>query len=157
MQIIGDFQTSVRKALKEIDPNYEKYDGLVVCGSHTPKEPELIIEKIREYRELGKPIYGECYGHQLCAIEHARNIQGVKDATSEEWGNGTFVVKKLKELNVGLRNGESYWNNYYVVNEVFFERDKPSNMVTAQFHPSYQSSKEKPHKLLVQFLQQCKK
>lgn len=157
MLILGDFTTSLRKALEEIDPSYNKYDALVICGSHTPTNPEFIIEKIKEYRELGKPIYGECYGHQLCAIEHARSILGIKDAISEEWGNGTFVVKKLKELNVGLRNGESYWNNYYVVNEVFFERDKPQNMITAQFHPSYQSSKEKPHKLLIQFLQQCEK
>ena len=159
MIFFGDFDTSLRKALEEIDTDYEKYDALVICGSHTPTliNSEFIIEKIREYRELGKPVYGECYGHQLCAIEYARNIQGIKDATSEEWGKGTFIVRKLKELNVGLRNGESYWNNYYVVNEVFFERDKPQNMTTAQFHPSYQSSKEKPHPLLLKFLQQCKK
>lgn len=67
------------------------------------------------------------------------------------------MVKKLKELNVGLKNGESYWNNYYVVNEIFFERDKPKNMITTQSHPSYQSSKEKPHKLLLEFLKLCKK
>ena len=155
MLILGDYTTSLHKALEEIDKDYMKYDALVIAGSHTPKEPELIIEKIKEYREAGKPVYGECYGHQLCAIEHARNVLGIKDATSEEWGTGTFVVKKLSALNVGLKNGESYWNNYYVVNEIFFERDKPANTITAQFHASYQSSKDKPHFLLVKFLNLC--
>ena len=156
MEILGDYKTSLLKALEEIDEDYMKYDALVIAGSHTPTEPEYLISKVREYREAGKPIYGECYGHQICAIEYARNIQGIKDATSEEFGQGTFVVKKLAELNVGLKNGESYWNNYYVVNEVFFERDKPKNMFTAQYHASYQSSKDKPHKLLKSFLDYAK-
>ena len=158
MEIVGEYTTSLKKALSEINSNWEDYDGLVVAGSHNIKEKEAeeIIARIKEYREAGKPIYGECFGHQLCAIEYARNILGIKDATSEEWGTGTFIVKKLKELNVGLKNGESYWNNYYVVNEVFFERDKPKNMFTAQSHPSYQSSPWNPHQLLVNFLYLCK-
>jgi hypothetical protein len=53
MEILGDFTTSLKKALKEIDSNYETYEGLVIAGSHAPVEPEYIIGKIKEYREAG--------------------------------------------------------------------------------------------------------
>lgn len=151
MEILGDYITSLKKALGEIDKDYMKYDALVIAGSHEPKETDYIIGKIKKYREAGKPIYGECYGHQLCAIEWAR-ANGIQDATSEEWGKGTFVVKKRKELKVGLHDGESFWNNY----EVVIDWEKPKNMFTAQYHASYQSSIDQPHPLLMEFLTYAK-
>ena len=151
MLILGDYTTSLKKALEEIDKDYMKYDALVIAGSHTPKETEYIISKIREYREAGKPVYGECLGHQLCAIEWAR-ANGIPDATSEEFGEGTFVVKKRPSLKVGLHNGESYWNNY----EVVIDWEKPKGMFTAQFHASYQSSIDRPHPLIKSFLNYAK-
>lgn len=36
MVILNDFNTSVKKALEEINPNYMELDGLIVCGTHTP-------------------------------------------------------------------------------------------------------------------------
>ena len=36
-------------------------------------------------------------------IEYARNVLGIKDATSEEFGQGTFIVKKLPQLKVGIK------------------------------------------------------
>jgi CTP synthase (UTP-ammonia lyase) len=152
MEIIGEFQPSVRKAFSEIDTNWEQYRGLVVCGTHNPKNVEETIEKIREARETGLPYYGECFGHQLAAIQCARDVLGIKDATSEEWGEGTFVVKKLPELKVGLHGGESYWNNF----EVVIDWEKPENFFTAQYHASYQSSRQKPHKLIKAFLEYAK-
>lgn len=151
MEILGDYTTSLVRALEEIDENFMSYDALVIAGSHTPKDPDAIIERIKEYRESGRPVYGECYGHQLCAIEYARNVLGIKDATSEEWGTGTFVVKKRPSLKVGLHDGESYWNNY----EVAIEWGPPENVITAQFHASYQSSITRPHPLLTKFLHLC--
>ena len=152
MELLNDFQTSVRKAFNEIDPAWESYDGLVVCGTHNPRNVEGMIEKIRYARENYRQFLGICFWHQLAAIEYARNVLGIKDATSEEFGKGTFVVKKLPELNVGLKNGESYWNNY----EVAIEWEKPEHFTTCQFHPEYQSSKENPHPILVKFLELCK-
>ena len=153
MEILNDFNTSVRKAFDEIDPNWESYDGLVVCGTHSPHDVEMMIDKIREARETGRPFLGVCFGHQLAAIEYARNVLGIKDATSEEFGQGTFVVKKLPELNVGLKDGESYWNNYEVDLPGW---EKPKNFITVQYHPEYQSSKERPHPILKEFLK-CSK
>ena len=113
MEIKGDFQPSVRRALVEIDPEYEKLDALVICGSHSPKAEEInsLIDSIRAARITGLPALLICYGYQLSAIEYARNVLGIKDATSEEFGQGTFVVKKRKELKVGLYEGERWWSN----------------------------------------------
>ncbi len=157
VEILNDFSISVKKALKEIDPNYENYKGLVICGTHLPHDVEVMIDKIRQARETGLPFYGECFGHQLSAIEYARNVLGIKDATSGEFGQGTFVVKKLPKLNVGIKKVgdryESFWNNYEVD---LLDWEKPDNFFTAQFHASYQSSINNKHPLIVSFLQYAK-
>lgn len=154
MEIYGDFQTSIRRALGEIDDNYEKLDGLVICGTHSPKidEIDFLINKIHLAREGEWPFLGVCYGHQLAAIEYAINKIGIKDATSEEWGKGTFVVKKRKDgLNVGMKEDGSYWNNY----EVAIDWENPDWFITTQMHPEYESCKGHEHPLLKQFLKLC--
>jgi len=161
MLIVNDFNTTVKKALSEIDSNWESYQGVVICGTHTPLiyEVEKQLEIIQNARIIGIPLLGICFGHQLVAIEYARNVLGIKDATSEEFGKGTFVVKKREEgLKVGLIDGESWWNNYEVDYLLLngFERTKPFYFITCQFHPEYQSSADKPHYLLVKFLDICK-
>lgn len=151
MEVYGEYQTTLFKALTEIDRNWKKYDGLIVAGTHNPQkyDVEKIIEKIKEARERGRPSLFICWGFQLCAIEFARNVGGISDATSEEWGQGTFVVRKRERLNVGLRDGESYWNNYYVN---LPEWKVPKNFFAVQYHPEYQSSIDRPHPLLTEFL-----
>lgn len=159
MLILSDFQTSVRKALTEIDPKWESYPGLIICGTHDPKvnEVENLINEIKAVREQNLPFLGICYGHQLAAIEYARNVLGIKDATSEEFGiPGTFVVKKLPKINVGLKDGESNWNHYEVTPEILHEWQKGRKFFSCQFHPEYQSSIDKPHWLLVEFLRICR-
>lgn len=156
MQILNDYATSLNKALEEIDSKYLDYPGYCIAGTHAPHDVEEMISIIQRVRLTGTPFYGECFGHQLAAIEYARHVLGIKDATSEEFGEGTFVVKKLPQLKVGLFDGESYWNNYEVIPEILEQWKKPENFITAQFHASYQSSKDKPHPLLVKFLNYAK-
>ena len=151
MEILNDFNVSVQKALEEIDPNYLEYPGLVVCGTHSPHDVEEMITKITKARLNGIPFLGICFGHQLAAIEWAR-ANGTPDATSEEFGEGTYVVKKLPNLVVGLKDGESYWHNY----EVDIDWQPTESQFTCQFHPEYQSSKDKPHPLLLEFLTYAK-
>ena len=154
MELLNDFSTTVRKALKEIDPDYEKYDGLVICGTHSPHDVETYIAKIKEARETGRPYLGICFGHQVAAIEYARNVLGIEDATSEEFGRGTFVVKKrMGGLKIGWMEGETWWNNYEVD---LPQWERPSHFITTQAHPEYQSSKDAPHPLLKRFIQLCK-
>ena len=87
--------------------------------------------------------------------------------TSQEWGadDGDFVVKRLPQLNVGIRevfyddrmHFESFWNNYCVDGGLLEMWNKADNFITCQFHPEYQSSKDKPHPLLVKFINYAKK
>lgn len=150
-----DFTTSLRRALAEIHHRYEDLPGLVIAGSHTPSNVGEKLEAIRMARESRVPFLGICFGHQLAAIEYARNVLGIEDATSEEFGSGTYVVRKRMDgLNVGMGgDGESYWNNYEVD---LPQWKKPKWFFTSQFHPEYESRKGKPHPLLVQFIQACK-
>lgn len=159
MEFYGDFDTSVRRALKEIDPKWESYDGLIICGTHYPKDTDAMIDKIRIARENGTPFLGICHGHQLSAVEYARNVRKIKTATSQEFGrlgrhgNPTYVVKKRDKLKVGLHDGETYWSDY----EVVIPLSHPDHFFTAPFHPEYNSSKDKPHPFLVKFLDYAKK
>lgn len=152
MEVLGDFTTSVEKALTEIDRRWRKYGGLIICGSHTPRSPETLIEIIKNIRESEMPFLGICYGYQLAAVEYARNVLGIENATSEEWGKGTYVVKRRLGLKVGLHEGETYWNNY----EVDLNWTPPKNYFVSQYHPEYQSSSRKPHKLLIKFINYCR-
>lgn len=153
MKIYNDFNTSVQKALSEIDSDWMNYDGVIVCGTHTPFNPEIIIDEIKKAREENIPFLGICFGHQLAWIEYCRNVLGIPNATSEEWGTGNWVVKKRKELKVGLHEGETWWSNFECTEDKW---DKNDNFISVPYHPEYQSSKENPHPLLVKFLQLCK-
>lgn len=151
MESYGEYQTTLFKALTEIDRNWKKYDGLIVAGTHNPKDYDIlkILLEIKNARETGRPTLLICWGFQLGAIEYARNVLGIKRATSEEWSEkGPYVVKKRQGLKVGLHDGESYWNNY----EVVIDWERPENLFATQSHPEYQSSIDRPHPLLIEFL-----
>lgn len=158
MEILGDFNTTVEKAFYEINPQWYSYLGLVVCGTHAPHNVEKQLEAIKRAREIDVPFLGICFGHQLAAIEYARNVLGIKNATSEELDKeGDFIVRKRPEgLKVGLHEGETWWNNYEVVPEFESIWKKPENFITVQYHPEYQSSRDKPHPILLKFIELCK-
>jgi FkbM family methyltransferase len=142
----------VSKALTEIDKNWNNYGGLIICGTHSPKNTDELIDKIKKAREERIPTLLICAGHQFGAIEYARNVLGIKDATSEEFGKGTFVVRKRPAMKIGLHEGESWWSNY----EVDIGWEIPQHFISVPYHPEYQSSREKPHKLLVEFINKAK-
>lgn len=149
MLVLNDFQTSVAKALGEIDPKWRDYEGLIICGTHAPHDVEHMIDKITEARKKKIPYLGICFGHQLAAIEFARTVQHIEDATSEEWAvDGTPVVKKRSELKVGLHDGETYWSHY----DVAINWNKPSWFFTTPYHPEYNSMPGREHPVLVEFL-----
>lgn len=157
MEIYSEYYPSIVKAFSDYDKNWEAYKGLVICGSHNPKNIDFLIDRIHQYRVSGEPFYGECFGYQLAAVEYARNVLNIKYATSEEFGEGGIhVVKKNKNgLNVGLgEDGQSYWNNYHVELDNW---DIPNHFFIAQYHASYQSYKKNPHILIKSFLDYAKK
>lgn len=183
----GDFVTSVEKAFDEIDIQWRSLDGVLAVGTHTPEAIEQKLEAIAEARQRGKPFLGICFGMQLAAIEYMRNKKDRKGANTEELsGDDEDVITKLPRLRVGMytvnswwaTQGESHWHQYALNPKFFndfagdwdlaFAHEDPSIVeimryqshpffVGVQFHPEYQSSKEKPHPLLVEFLKACRK
>ena len=184
MQVINDFKTSVIKALEEIDPKWESYPGLIVAGSHSLTELQP-LDQITEARLSGRPFLGICMGMQLAVMEYLRNVGGIPDATSQEFqpDSPNAVIVKMPEIRVGIRkisswmgiSFESHWHKYEVsaaANEMLLQDflcygsddDVLSAIVhknhpyfkAVQFHPEYQSSKDKPHRILKEFLEVCK-
>lgn len=165
IESVGDFTTNIKRALSDIDGNYQSYRGLIVGGSHTPRDIEYKISKIKEAREQGIPFLGTCLGHQLAFIEYCRNVLHIKTATSEEFGQrigepAIYVVKKMPELKVGIREVdgrmESFWNNYEIDLEMLKYWKKPDSQWTSQYHPEYTSDVGNPHPMLVGFINACK-
>lgn len=83
----GDFEVSktvnqaqVAKNLKSLDT----YDGIIVPGGFGSRGIEGKINTIQYVRENKIPYLGLCYGMQLAVIEYARNVTGIKGATSKE-------------------------------------------------------------------------
>lgn len=69
---------NVEQALKDVD-------GVLVPGGFGERGIEGKITAIRYARENKIPFFGICYGMQLSAIEFARNVCGIRDATSREF------------------------------------------------------------------------
>lgn len=83
----------------------EKVDGILVPGGFGSRGTEGKIKAIEYARLSKKPFFGICLGLQLAVIEFARNVVGIKDATSMEFTDkGTFVVHYMhgqKEVQKG--------------------------------------------------------
>jgi CTP synthase len=60
------------------------YDGIIVPGGFGSRGIEGKINAIKYVRENNIPFLGLCYGMQLATIEIARNLCGIKGATTEE-------------------------------------------------------------------------
>lgn len=71
----------------------EKVDGILVPGGFGARGTEGKIMAVKYARESKKPFFGICLGLQLAIIEFARNIVGIKNATSMEFNDvGDHVV-----------------------------------------------------------------
>lgn len=79
-----------------------KVDGILVPGGFGTRGVEGKITAIKYAREKRIPFFGICFGMQLSAIEFARNVCGIKDATSREFHaenkrSGNFVIDSMVE------------------------------------------------------------
>lgn len=63
----------------------EKYDGILVPGGFGNRGTEGKIMAAKYARENNIPYLGLCLGLQIATIEFARNVAGIKGATSEEF------------------------------------------------------------------------
>ena len=71
---------------EEIDKTlFERFSGIWVAPGSPYKNMDQALWAIRYARENGVPCFGTCGGFQHMIIEYARNVMGLKDATSEEF------------------------------------------------------------------------
>lgn len=89
-----DYEENPEK-LKELS----NFDGIIVPGGFGTRGIEGKIKTINYVREHNIPFLGLCYGMQLATIEFARNVVGIKDATTEEANSKSenLIIHTMKE------------------------------------------------------------
>ncbi len=117
--IHGGIANNCRVNLKYIDSeNLEKEDvkslfvgvsGILVPGGFGNRGIQGKIEVIKFARENKIPFLGICLGMQLAVVEFARNVCGVKHASSSEFSKDTDfpVIFLLKEW-IGYQNNTTH-------------------------------------------------
>jgi CTP synthase len=75
------FETGDKTELNKL----KEYDGIIVPGGFGTRGTEGKIKVIEYCRKNKIPFLGLCLGLQLATIEFARNVCGIKDATSREF------------------------------------------------------------------------
>lgn len=87
---------------KNVHTHLGDVDGILVPGGFGTRGVEGKITAIKFAREKQIPFFGICFGMQLAAIEFARNVCGIQDATSREFHaeskrSGNFVIDSMLE------------------------------------------------------------
>lgn len=94
---------------RNISQHLKKLDGILVPGGFGERGVEGKILAIQFARENKIPFFGICLGMQLASIEFARNVCGIKNATSREFeekavkGQRNYVIDIMEEQK-GLQN-----------------------------------------------------
>jgi CTP synthase len=77
------------------------YEGILVPGGFGERGAEGKMIAIQYARENNIPFFGICFGMQLAAIEFARHVCGINDATSREFEgklkSRNFVIDIMEE------------------------------------------------------------
>jgi CTP synthase len=71
---------------KDPAPYLEHVNGILVPGGFGQRGAEGKIRAAKFARERGVPYFGICFGMQMAVIEAARNLAGIEDANSTEFG-----------------------------------------------------------------------
>ncbi|MHC4959898.1 MAG: CTP synthase [Planctomycetota bacterium] len=118
----GGFQNRVKVKFRKVDSEvvtrdnaasrFEGVDGILVPGGFGARGFEGKVEAVRYARENKIPMLGICLGLQAAVTEFARNVVGIEDANSAEWGEQCTPVidlmeaqKKVKDMGGTMRLG----------------------------------------------------
>ena len=83
---------------KNVSKILRNYSAILIPGGFGSRGTEGKIEAIAYARKYKVPFFGICFGMQMAIIESARNMLGLKNATSSEFGkSGTHVVGLMSE------------------------------------------------------------
>ncbi|MES2769047.1 MAG: CTP synthase [Bdellovibrionota bacterium] len=93
-KIIFEYINSEAITSKNVSEILKNVDAILVPGGFGERGIEGKITAIQYARENDVPFFGICLGMQLASIEFARNVCGIKDATSRE-----FVDTKINAKN----------------------------------------------------------
>ena len=74
---------------KKAEEMLKKFDGILVPGGFGNRGIEGKINAIKFAREHNVPFLGICLGMQMAVVEFARNVVGLKDASSTEFDRRT--------------------------------------------------------------------
>lgn len=77
---------------KNVHAELKKVDGILVPGGFGERGVDGKMLAIKYARENKIPFFGICFGMQLAAIEFARNVCGIRDATSREFKQGAGTL-----------------------------------------------------------------
>ena len=81
----------------ELNSTLKPYDGILVPGGFGIRGIAGKIRAVQYARENKVPFFGICLGMQMAVIEAARNLIGIEDASSSEFGTKcTPVISKMK-------------------------------------------------------------
>lgn len=83
------------------------HDGILVPGGFGVRGAEGKMLAIKYARENKVPFLGICFGMQLAAIEFARNVLNIKDATSTEFDetNNDSIIHFLEDQSSDIDKG----------------------------------------------------
>ena len=79
----------------EIAAQLEPCDAILVPGAFGERGAEGKIASVRFAREREIPYFGICFGMQMACVEGARDLAGIKEASSTEFGPTTEPVVGL--------------------------------------------------------------
>jgi CTP synthase len=81
---------------------FKDVDAILVPGGFGERGTDGKMAAAKYARESGTPFLGICFGLQMAVVECARNLVGIKDATSSEFGaGGTPIVGLMTEWTKG--------------------------------------------------------
>src|SRR5216683_4653582 len=101
----GGFGSNVKVGLEWMDSeiferddavsHLEHVNGILVPGGFGERGTEGKIHAVQFARERRVPFFGICFGMQMAVIEAARNLLGIEDASSSEFGPTEHAVVGL--------------------------------------------------------------
>lgn len=83
-----------------LEAKFSDIHGILIPGGFGERGIEGKILAVKYAREKKIPFFGICLGMQVATIEYARNVVGLKDATSTEFDKNTKnpIFYKLRDL-----------------------------------------------------------
>jgi len=86
----------------------KKYDGVIIPGGFGTRGIEGKIKVVEFLRKNKIPYLGICYGMQIAAIEFARNVLGIKSATTAEMdpGSKNLIIDVMPEQKEKIAKGD---------------------------------------------------